>query len=118
MTLNDTKAKIFEGIGSMRVTANFAQAKIDGAFAGSEQEALEMCFYLLRNEGLWVGPSSALNVVGAVKLARKMGPGHTVVTVLYDSGRSYTNTVYNPQWLVDNKLAAQATGNDLSFVGQ
>jgi len=117
MTLNDQKAKIFEGIGSMRVTANFAQARIDGAFCGKEQEALEMCFYLLRNEGLWVGPSSALNVVGAVKLARKLGPGKTVVTVLCDSGRSYTNTVYNPQWLIDNNLQAKSVGTDLSFVG-
>ena len=87
-----------QGIGIMRRTANFAEAKIgqltvtqpcsnclcafcaDGAYQGSNREVVEMSFYLLRNEGLFVGPSSALNVVGAVKLARQMGPGHTIVT--------------------------------------
>jgi len=118
MKTTTPKSKLYEGIGTLRVTANFAKAVIDGAFEGSDREGLEMCYYLLRNEGLWVGPSAALNVVGAVKLARKMGQGHTIVTVLCDSGRSYTNTVYNPTWLDKNHLRPESTGSDLAFIAK
>ena len=75
-----------EGIGIGRITNNFKQAKLDKAMQCSDTEAMEMAFYLIRNDGLFVGPSAALNVCGAVKLARELGPGHTVVTVLCDGG--------------------------------
>ena len=100
---------VTEGIGIGRLTANFASsAKIDGAFRGSNEEATAMCYYLLRREGIFVGPSAALNVVGAVKLARKLGPGHTVVTVLCDGGSRYMNKMYSPEWLKEQGLEAAA----------
>ena len=100
---------ITEGIGIARLTANFASsAKIDGAFRGSNEEAVAMGYYLLRREGIFVGPSAAINVVGAVKLARKLGPGHTIVTVLCDGGGRYMNKMYSPEWLKENGLEAAA----------
>jgi cysteine synthase A len=100
---------VTEGIGIGRLTANFASsAKIDGAFRGSNEEATAMCYYLLRREGIFVGPSAALNVVGAVKLARKLGPGHTVVTVLCDGGSRYMDKMYSPEWLKAQGLEAAA----------
>jgi cysteine synthase A len=100
---------VTEGIGIGRLTANFASsAKIDGAFRGSNEEATAMCYYLLRREGIFVGPSAALNVVGAVKLARKLGPGHTVVTVLCDGGSRYMNKMFSPEWLKEQGLETAA----------
>mmetsp|Transcript_43675 Transcript_43675/g.83347 ORF Transcript_43675/g.83347 Transcript_43675/m.83347 type:complete len:383 (-) Transcript_43675:1523-2671(-) len=93
-----------EGIGIMRKTANFAEAKVDGAFRGTDREAVEMGHWLVRHEGLFVGPSAALNVCGAVKLARLMGPGHTIVTVLCDGGDRYRSKMYNPKWLEEKDL--------------
>lgn len=78
-----------EGIGIGRITNNFKQAKLDKAIQCLDAEAIEMAYYLMRNDGLFVGPSAALNVCGAVKLARELGPGHTVVTVLCDGGERY-----------------------------
>ena len=100
---------ITEGIGIARLTANFASsAKIDGAFRGTNEEAVAMSYYLLRREGIFVGPSAALNVAGAVKLARKLGPGHTVVTVLCDGGARYMSKLYSPEWLKEQGLEAAA----------
>lgn len=83
MTIEPLSARSFyEGIGVNRQTENFNQVeRYDGAFRGSEQEGVDMAHYLLQHEGLFVGGSSALNCVGAVKLARKLGPGHTIGTV-------------------------------------
>jgi len=92
-------ATIAEGIGIMRKTANFASAQIDGAFRGTDREIVEMAHYLLRNEGIFVGPSSALNVVGAVKLAKLIGPNKTIVTVLCDSGDRYRTKLYNEEYI-------------------
>jgi len=63
-----------------------------------------MAHYLLRNEGIFVGGSSALNVVGAVQLAKKLGPGHTIVTILPDSGIKYLSKIYNKKWLEENNF--------------
>ena len=82
----DKSSSMIEGIGIGRITANMKLAKLDGSVAGTDQEAVDMAYYLLRNEGIYVGPSAALNVVGAVKVARALGPGKTVVTILCDSG--------------------------------
>lgn len=98
---------IVEGIGIGRLTANFAAAlpHVDGAFDGTDAEAVDMAYFLLRNEGLFVGPSAALNVVGAVKAARQLGPGHTVVTVICDGGDRYRSKLYSPAWLAGQGLA-------------
>ncbi|GAB5360611.1 hypothetical protein AAMO2058_000642200 [Amorphochlora amoebiformis] len=92
-------SSITEGIGIGRLTANFVQAKIDGVFQGSDEEAVEMAFHLKEVDGVLVGPSAALNAVGAVKLARKLGPGNTVVTVLCDSGDRYKSKLFNDSWI-------------------
>lgn len=105
-----------DGIGISRRTANFGTAVVDGAFRGDDREAIEMAYYLLRNEGLFVGPSAALNVVGAVKLARKLGPGSRVATVLCDGGERYRATTFNAEWLASKGLTPKCQGDDLSFV--
>ena len=72
--------------------------------------------YLLRNEGLFVGSSAAMNCVGAVKAARRLGPGHTVVTILCDGGHRHTSKFHNPEYLAEYGLAPVATGRGLDFV--
>lgn len=98
---------IAEGIGIGRLTANFAAAKdhVTAAFQGTDAELLHMAYYLLHREGVFVGPSAALNVVGAVKAARALGPGHTIVTVLCDGGDRYRSKVYNAAWLKERGMA-------------
>lgn len=105
-----------EGIGIGRITANFKQANLDGAIRCSDQEAIDMCAYLMRNEGLCLGPSAALNVVGAVKMAKKLGPGKTIVTVLCDSGERYTSKIYNDEWLAKMGFTNTTTGKGVEFV--
>lgn len=98
---------IAEGIGIARLTRNFeAATPIDAAFTVSDQDTVDMAFYLLRQEGVFVGPSAALNVVAAVKAARQLGPGHTVVTVLCDGGRNYMTKMYGADgaWLESRGL--------------
>eukprot|EP01136_Pigoraptor_vietnamica_P031971 Opistho-1_new@93241 len=107
---------ITEGIGIMRLTANFARAKVDSAFFGTDRETVEMGYYLLKHDGLFVGPSAALNCVGAVKLARKLGPGKSIVTVLCDGGDRYRSKMYNSAWIAEKGLAPEWTRTDLAFV--
>jgi len=95
---------ITEGIGINRGTANFYRAQLDGAFQGSDLEAIEMAHYLLKCDGLFLGSSAALNVVGAVKLARKLGKGKVIVTILCDGGGRYQSRMYNLHWLAEKKL--------------
>ena len=78
-----------------------------------------MAYHLLKQDGIYVGPSAALNVTGAVKLARKMGPGHTIVTILCDSGDRYVSKLYNDNWLAENNLTptpGAADDKSLNFV--
>ena len=75
-----------------------------------------MAFYCLRNEGVFIGPSAALNVVGAVKLARILGPGATICTVLCDGGERYSSKMYEPTWLAGKGLTPQSSGDGLEFV--
>ncbi|KAI7845595.1 hypothetical protein COHA_000882 [Chlorella ohadii] len=105
-----------EGIGINRLTANFGRAQVDGAFKGTDREAVEMAAYLLRNEGLFVGSSAAMNCVGAVKAARALGPGHTVVTVLCDGGHRHMSKFHSPAYLAEYGLTPAATGRGLEFV--
>jgi cysteine synthase A len=100
--------KLAEGVGIGRLTANFSAARVDNAFVGSDQEIVDMAYFLLRNEGLLVGPSAALNVVGAVKAARLLGPGATVVTVICDGGERYRGKLFNRGWLLEQGLTAPA----------
>ncbi len=97
--LESSGNSITEGIGLGRVTANVDGAPIDNAYRIEDAEALEIVFELLRDEGLCVGGSSGVNVAGAIRLARDLGPGHTVVTVLADSGHRYRSKLFNPAFL-------------------
>ena len=90
---------ISEGIGQGRVTANIDCAPVDDAFRVPDEEALPVLFSLLSKEGLCLGGSSGINVAGAIQLARAMGPGHTIVTILCDSGTRYQSKLFNPDFL-------------------
>ncbi|KAL6645541.1 hypothetical protein ACP70R_017149 [Stipagrostis hirtigluma subsp. patula] len=107
---------ITEGIGINRVTRNFMMAELDGAYRGTDREAVEMSRFLLRNDGLFVGSSSAMNCVGAVRVAQDLGPGHTIVTILCDSGMRHLSKFFNDQYLADHGLTPTATG--LEFLGK
>jgi cysteine synthase A len=109
---------IMEGVGLDRLTANFRLAlpHITDAFKGTDQEAVHMARFLLENDGLFIGSSSAMNCVGAVKIARELGPGHTVVTLLCDSGTRAVSKLYNPQYLAKRGLTSVYDGDGLSFV--
>jgi len=97
--LNASGSSVTEGIGQSRVTANLAGAAIDDAVQIPDDEALEQVFDLVRHEGLSVGGSAGLNVAAAIRVARAMGPGHTVVTILCDSGARYQSKLFNPGFL-------------------
>ncbi len=90
---------ISEGIGQGRVTANIGSAPVDEAYRVPDEEALPVLFRLLSDEGLCLGGSSGINVAGAIQLARDLGPGHTIVTILCDSGTRYQSKLYNPEFL-------------------
>ncbi|WGF88996.1 cysteine synthase A [Marinivivus vitaminiproducens] len=96
-------SSITEGIGQGRVTANLEDAPIDAAQRVSDAEALEAVFELVK-EGLVLGGSSGINVAGAIRLAREMGPGHTIVTVLCDSGSRYQSKLFNADFLRSKDL--------------
>ena len=95
---------ISEGIGQGRITANLVEAPIDMAFRLSDVEALPLIYDLMRNEGLYLGGSTAINVAGALAMARELGPGHTIVTILCDSGQRYQSKVWNPAFLREKGL--------------
>jgi cysteine synthase A len=90
---------VSEGIGQSRVTANLEGAPIDTAFRVSDQEAIPILHDLMATDGLHLGLSSAINVAGAERLARELGPGSTVVTILCDSGSRYLSSLWNADWL-------------------
>jgi cysteine synthase A len=114
-TLDAPGSSFLEGIGIRRITANFAYGSLDGAFRGSDAEAVAMVYWLLKKDGLFVGGSAALNCVGAVKLARKLGPGHTIATVLCDGAGRYQARLFNRAWLAE-KGVVDVDFDDLSFV--
>ncbi len=95
---------ITEGIGQGRVTKNIAEAIIDKAYSIPDKEALPIIFGLLRQEGLCLGGSSGINVAGAIRLARDMGPGHVIVTMLCDSGARYQSKLFNKAFLQSKHL--------------
>jgi cysteine synthase A len=97
-------SSITEGIGQGRITKNLEGAPIDDAFQVTDEEALPVVFDLLKYEGLCLGGSSGINVAGAIKLAKKMGPGHTIVTILCDYGQRYQSKLFNPKFLRERNL--------------
>lgn len=97
-------SSITEGIGQGRITENLKNAPIDEAFQIPDQEALPIIFDLLQHEGLCLGGSSGINVAGAIRLAKKLGPGHIIVTVLCDSGVRYSSRLFNPTFLQQKDL--------------
>jgi cysteine synthase A len=99
---------ITEGIGQTRVTANLQGAQVDFACQVPDAEALPYIFDLLQHEGLCLGGSSAINIAGAVRLARELGPGHTIVTILCDYGTRYQSKLFNPAFLRRKKLPVPA----------
>ncbi|RYB01732.1 cysteine synthase A [Lichenibacterium ramalinae] len=98
-TLTSAGSSITEGIGQGRVTANLVGAPVDFACQVDDREALDVVFDLAEHEGLLLGGSSGVNVAGAMRLARHLGPGHTVTTILCDSGARYASKLFNRAFL-------------------
>ena len=92
-------SSITEGIGQGRITANLEGAPVDMPFQIPDEEAIPIVFDLLQHEGLVLGGSSGINIAGAIRMAREMGPGHTIVTILCDYGTRYTSKLFNPAFL-------------------
>jgi len=99
---------ITEGIGIGRITANLKDAPIDGAVHVPDGETVRGVYRLLYEEGLFLGSTSGVNVAGALQVARQLGPGHTIVTVLCDGGAKYQSRLFNRAWLEEKGLAAYA----------
>ncbi len=97
-------SSITEGIGQGRITANLEDAPIDDAYQIPDAEALPIVFDLLEHEGLCMGGSTGINVAGAIQMAKDMGPGHTIVTVLCDYGNRYQSKLFNPAFLREKGL--------------
>ncbi len=106
--LKSEGSSITEGIGQGRITANLEGAVVDHAFQISDQEAIPLCFDLLQHEGLCMGGSTGVNVAGAIRLAKEMGPGHTIVTILCDFGTRYASKLFNPAFLRSKDLPVPA----------
>ena len=102
--LSSCGGSITEGIGQGRITANLEDAPVDQSFQIPDEEALPICFDLLKEEGLCLGGSSGINVAGAIRLAQELGPGKTIVTILCDSGIRYQSKLFNPQFLREKGL--------------
>jgi cysteine synthase len=102
--LKSSGSSITEGIGQGRVTGNLEGAQIDDAFQIPDSEMIGVIYDLLQSEGLLLGGSSGINVAGAIRLARQLGPGKTIVTVLCDSGSRYQSKLFNPQFLKTKDL--------------
>jgi cysteine synthase A len=104
--LKSEGSSITEGIGQGRITANLVDAPVDRAYRIPDAEALPIVFDLVKHEGLCLGGSSGINVAGAIRLAKELGPGHTIVTVLCDYGSRYQSKLFNPAFLRDKNLPA------------
>ncbi|MFT7576199.1 MAG: cysteine synthase A [Alphaproteobacteria bacterium] len=106
--LKSEGSSITEGIGQGRITANLENAVVDHAYQIQDDRAVSIAFQLLEEEGLCLGPSSGVNVAGAIDLAREMGPGHTIATVLCDFGSRYQSKLFNPTFLREKGLPVPA----------
>jgi cysteine synthase A len=99
---SDGGSSITEGIGTGRVTANLAGAPIDDAIRIPDAETVRTVYRLLREEGLFLGSTAGINVAAAVRVAKQLGPGHTVVTILCDGGAKYQSRLFNPAWIAEH----------------
>jgi cysteine synthase A len=106
--LKSEGSSITEGIGQGRITKNLEDAPIDVAYQIPDAEAVPIIFDLLEHEGLGLGGSSGINVAGAIRLARDLGPGHTIVTILADYGTRYQSKLFNPEFLRSKNLPVPA----------
>jgi cysteine synthase A len=106
--LKSEGSSITEGIGQGRITANLEGAPVDAAYQISDAEAVAIVFDLIQHEGLLLGGSSGVNIAGAIRLARELGPGHTIVTLLCDSGARYASKLFNPDFLRSKELPVPA----------
>ena len=97
-------SSITEGIGTTRITANFEGTPVDDSIRVIDQDMVDMVYRLLREEGLYVGGSTGINMCAAVETAKKLGPGHTIVTLLCDRGSLYAQRLFNPAWLKEKGL--------------
>ncbi len=102
--LKSEGGSITEGIGSSRVTANFAEAKIDGAFSIDDHESLPLLYDLIKEEGLSLGTSCGVNIAGAIRLGKLIGPGKTIVTILCDKSDKYNSKMFNKKFLQEKGL--------------
>ena len=102
--LENSGSSITEGIGTGRVTKNFEKALVDDAFQVTDEEALNIIFKLKEDQNIELGGSSGINIAGAIKLAKQMGPGHNIVTILCDPGKRYASKIYNKDFLKSKNL--------------
>ena len=102
--LENTGSSITEGIGTGRITKNFEKALIDDAFQTNDVEALNLVYELIESQKIVLGGSSGINIAGAIKLAKKMGPGKTIVTILCDNGKRYASKIFNKEFLKSKNL--------------
>ena len=102
--LENTGNSITEGIGTARITKNFEKALVDDAFQVTDEEALNIIFKLKEDQNIELGGSSGINIAGAIKLAKQLGPGHNVVTILCDPGKRYASKIYNKAFLKSKNL--------------
>ena len=95
---------ITEGIGTGRITKNFEKAIVDEAFQTDDREALNIIYELIESQKIILGGSSGINIAGAIKLAKQMGPGKTIVTILCDNGKRYASKIFNKEFLKSKNL--------------
>ena len=102
--LESSGNSITEGIGTARITKNFDKALIDDAFQINDTEALNIVYELIEKQNIILGGSSGINIAGAIKLAKKIGPGKTIVTILCDHGKRYASKIFNKEFLKSKRL--------------
>ena len=102
--LKSEGSSITEGIASSRITKNFETAKIDDAFSIDDHEALPILYDLIQNEGLSLGTSCGINIAGAIRLGKELGPGKTIVTILCDKSDKYNSKMFNKSFLEEKNL--------------
>ena len=102
--LESSGNSITEGIGTARITKNFEKALVDDAFQTNDTEALNIVYELIEKQKIALGGSSGINIAGAIKLAKKMGPGKTIVTILCDHGKRYASKIFNKEFLKSKNL--------------
>jgi len=102
--LENSGSSITEGIGTSRITKNFEKAIVDDAFQVTDEDALKIIFKLKEDQNMGLGGSSGINIAGAIKLAKQLGPGHNIVTILCDPGKRYASKIYNKVFLKSKNL--------------